>query len=180
MKREKIITSKEYYLSSLIFEDLEKIKLWRNSQMDFLRQFKPLTSKNQEQWWNDITNDEKSVIFSIISFNDDEIIGYCGLTNIHLLYSHAEISFITKEMEPTSAKYRIIFLEVLKMLAKFAFDNLNLNRIFTETYETRTDHIKILEDFGFIKEGVMREHVFKQGKFVNCIIHSVLRKEFKD
>ena len=66
------------------------------------------------------------------------------------------------------------------MLTKFAFNNLNLNRIFTETYETRTDHIKILEDFVFIKEGVLREHTFKQGKVVNSLIHSILRKEFKD
>ena len=38
--------------------------------------------------------------------------------------------------------------------------------------------LNILENFGFIQEGVLREHVYIKGKKHNCIIHSVLKNEY--
>ncbi len=178
--REKILENKSCYLTSLQHSDLEQIRVWRNTQMAVLRQYKPLTEKNQEDWWNSLATDSKSILFAIISANNDDLIGYCGLTNLDFLSSRAEISFLTKNGNDASQEYRRTFLETLNMLCIFAFQKLKLNRLFTETYGFRKDHIKILEEFGFVKEGVLREHVFKEGSFTNSEIHSILRKEFEN
>jgi RimJ/RimL family protein N-acetyltransferase len=178
--REKILQNKSCYLSSLQHTDLEQIRVWRNIQMAILRQYKPLTEKNQEDWWNSLAADTKTILFTIISSQSDDLIGYCGLTNVDFQNSRAEVSFLTKYANDAITEYRQTFLETLNMLCIFAFRKLKLNRLFTETFEFRKDHIKILEEFGFIKEGVLREHVFKEGSFTNSEIHSILRREFEN
>jgi len=48
--------------------------------------------------------------------------------------------------------------------------------VFTETYALRKHHINVLEDAGFELEGVMRDHVRIGGKFVDSLIHSLIKK----
>ena len=65
----------------------------------------------------------------------------------------------------------------MNFISKYAYNHLKLHKIWTETYGFRTNHISILEQFGMIKEGVLREHVFKDGERHNSIIHSKLKNE---
>lgn len=176
--RERILTGDRCFLSALRRDDLDLIRTWRNLQMAYLRQYKPLTERDQDEWWKALAADGSSILFAIISFKDDELVGYCGLTNIHLPYARAEVSFLTKYIDNEVPDYRETFLDVLRMLCTYAFKNMNLNRLYTETYEFRQHHIKILEEFGFVKEGVLREHVFKKDGFSNSVMHSILRHEF--
>jgi RimJ/RimL family protein N-acetyltransferase len=67
----------------------------------------------------------------------------------------------------------------LNELRKHAFNTLNFNKIWTETYEFRTNHINILESFGMKKDGILREHIYKKGKRYNSIVHSMLRREYE-
>ena len=57
------------------------------------------------------------------------------------------------------------------------FNDLELHRIFTETYEFRHEHIKILEDFGFKYEGTMREHLFVNNSPCDSHLHGLLAHE---
>ncbi len=178
--RDFILTGKKYGLASIEYPDLEKIRIWRNKQMENLRQFRPLTIKNQEKFWDSIANDEKTVLFAIIAKENENLIGYCGVVNIHPVYSHGELSFLVDDqIDQKGPVYREIHLECLHLLCDYAFNQLHLNRIFTETYEFRKEHIVNMERFGMVKEGILREHVFKNGTFCNSIIHSILKKEYQ-
>ena len=160
------------------FTDLENIKIWRNEQMSILRQWKPLTDSNQEKYWQIIASSSDSVLFSIIN-EKDELVGYCGLTNIDYISSRGELSFLLDtRIDSDISLHDKSLIAVLKMLCEYGFKHLNLNKIFTETYDYRKDHIKTLESFGLKKEGVLRKHVFKNGEYHDSIIHSILRNEY--
>ena len=58
---------------------------------------------------------------------------------------------------------------------KFAFKRLRLNRLYTETFQYRKNQIKILENFGFKKEGILRKHNIKNNKPVNVIVHAIIK-----
>lgn len=74
--------------------------------------------------------------------------------------------------------YREAFNVFLDMMKEFAFQAVKLNRIYTETYDIRPDHIGILENNGFVLERRMREQVKIQGKFVDSLIHGITKRDY--
>ena len=161
----------KYKLGTIEKNNIESIRTLRNNQMDILRQFKLINSVEQEEYFNKVHKDNTQILFSIL--DNDSFIGYCGLTNINYIYGTAEISFIVDTDD-----YENVFLFVLNELSKHAFNVLNLNKIWTETYEFRKNHINIIESFGMKQEGILREHVYKKGKRYNSIVHSLLKREY--
>lgn len=178
-----IIQSNNLFFTSLRRDELIKIMEWRNSQMNILRQFKPLTEINQNSWFENISTDPSQIIFSIYEKVNDEsiLIGYCGLTNICYKNRTGEISFLLDpEKGKLNSEYINYFKTVLTLLTTFAFNSLNLNKIFTETFSFRKVHISVIEEFGFYHEGTLREHIFENGKYCDSFIHSLLKKEWSN
>jgi len=170
------------YLCPLEKEYLLELKRWRNVQMKILRQFKPLTNFHQEKWYAHLKNDKSQVLFALMAGNLKKLkfIGYCGITNTDFKNRRGEISFLVDPRRSKRKKiYQKDFLAVLNMLCEYGFKELNLNKLFTETFEFWRDHIKILEEFGFQKEGELREQYFGGGKYFNSVIHSILLSEWK-
>jgi len=164
-------------------EHLSKLKDWRNSQMDILRQWKPLTDYNQEKWFQKISEDNTQVIFAILTPNEKgsnmDFIGYCGITYIDFRNRRGEISFLVSPVRVQDKKlYREDFLSVLYMLCQYGFEKLNLHKIFAETFAFREDHIKILEDFGFHLDGILRDHQFIKNQYQDSLFHSILYDEW--
>ncbi len=150
--------------------------------MDVLRQWKPLTEYNQEKWFQQISEDDTQIVFSIMVLdeqNNMNFIGYCGITNIDFKNRQGEISFL---VEPSRVQdkelYREDFLSTLYVLCQYGFGEINLHMLFTETFAFRKDHIKILEDFGFHLDGILREHHFTKGQYHDSLIHSILYDEW--
>lgn len=171
------------YLYPLSKEHLSKLKDWRNSQMNVLRQWKPLTEFNQEKWFQQISDDNTQVIFAIMSSDEQNkmsFIGYCGITNIDFKNRRAEISFLVNPIRAQDKKlYREDFLSVLYMLCQYGFERINLNKLFTETFAFREYHIKILEEFGFHLDGILRKHQFTKGQYHDSLNHSILYDEWQ-
>lgn len=169
-------------LSSLEKEHISELKEWRNSQMAVLRQYTPLTDFHQKKWHAHLKEDRSQVLFSLFAKNDNEpdLIGYCGLTNIDSKNRRGEISFLIDPARACKKEiYEKDFEAAMEMLCEYGFRNLNLHKIFTETFDFRGDHIKVIEGFGFCKEGELRDHCFVSGKYFNSIIHSLLFSEWE-
>jgi RimJ/RimL family protein N-acetyltransferase len=62
-------------------------------------------------------------------------------------------------------------------MKSLAFDVLGLQRLFTETYDIRNLHIATLEESGFMREGVMRQHLRIGVNSVDSIIHGCLKND---
>ena len=172
------------YLYPMEKKFLPKLKKWRNLQIKVLRQFKPLTNYDQEKWFESLYQNQNQVSFGIITFNEkygkDVLIGYCGITNIDFKNRRGEISFLVDPDRANDEKlYREDFLSVLHMLCKYGFEELNLNKLFTETFSFRKKHIEILEEFGFKSNGILRSHHFTNGQYYDSVIHSLLVSEWE-
>ena len=173
----------ERYLYPLSKEHLSKLKDWRNSQRDKLRQWKPLTDYNQEKWFQKISEENTQVFFAIMTPNEREknmsFIGYCGITGIDFINRRGEISFLVNSVRAQDKElYREDFLSALYMLCQYGFEEINLHKLFAETFAFREHHIKILEDFGFHHDGILRKHQFIKGQYHDSLIHSILYDEW--
>lgn len=170
----------EFSLKSIRVEDIESIRKWRNAQLDVLRQDKIITYEEQIKYFNDhilpekIKNEPRNILFSF--FRNDVLIGYGGLVHISWKDLRAEISFLLNPNYLSEVDYPLFFSSYLTLIKSIAFDDLKFNRLFTETFNIRQFHISILESNGFIKEGILKDHVIINGKHVDSIFHGCLNK----
>ena len=162
---------------------MQSIRKWRNDQIDVLRQNQFLTEEDQIEYFNTVikrTYDEKEpecMLFSLMLKNT--CIGYGGLTNIDWISKSAEISFVLDTNQIIESKvYRKHFLAFLNMIISLIFVELEFNRLFTETYDIRPLHIKILEEVGFKLEERLKKHVYIKSSYVDSLIHGFLRDDY--
>lgn len=169
-----------YKLRPLTYSDLLIIKDWRNKQIEILRQKKPLTDQDQKNYWERIQSSGREKLYAIEG-PDGKLCGYTGFVNLDMEYQKAEISFLVNpEIQEGMAKYAEIFSQSLVQLKEIAFAELGLNRVYTETYEFRKEHMEVIEKAGFKTEGRLREHVVKNGKHYDSIMHGFIKKDLTD
>ena len=64
---------------------------------------------------------------------------------------------------------------MLITLIKYGFNELNLNRIWCEVY-SNNNSIHLYKKLGFKSEGILREHVYKNGNYLNSHMLGMLKK----
>ena len=174
------IKYKNFSLENLNNFDIEKIRIWRNSQRKVLRQNNIISKKKQISYFNNYILDQTKKKFpEVILFGfkkDGILIGYGGLVYISWENKRAELSYLLKtELNKNQKIYENYSTKYFKLAKKFAFERLKLNRLYTETFIYRKKHMINLESSGFKKEGVLRKHNIKNNKTINVIVHSIIK-----
>ncbi len=109
---------------------------------------------------------------------DGEFLGYGGLTHIDWEQQRAEVSFLVDpERASDPERYECDLRAFLGFLQDWAFGELGLHRLFTETYAFREHHLSVLESAGFQPEGRMRDHVADPDSptgFADSLLHGLL------
>lgn len=106
--------------------------------------------------------------------NEGNTIGYFRLSNHSFvnknIYIGADIApeFIGKGF----AK------EAYKLFISFLFKEYELNKISLEVLSTNERAISLYNKLGFKQEGIKRQEVLKEDKFVDSIIMSILKEEY--
>jgi len=170
----------EFRLIPIRFEDRYKILKWRNEQIYHLRQNKPLEEKDQDAYFlTVIANlfDQENPGQILFSFMQGDIcIGYGGLVHINWIDKHAEISFIMDTSLEAShfANYWQYFLNLIEQVA---FEELAFHKISTFALDLRPKLYPVLENSGFGKEAVLKNHCLFNSEYVDVVIHSKFRAE---
>ncbi len=106
-----------------------KIMQWRNEQLYHLRQTKPLTEKDQDNYFHNVIEPQfnqdtpEQVLFSFL--HDNECIGYGGLVHIDWQDKNAEISFVM-DTKLENNYFGDLWRSFLKLIDMVAFDDLRL------------------------------------------------------
>ena len=169
----------DYSIFPIQKDDVELIRVWRNNQMNVLRQKKRIGKKDQEKYfikniWCNLDSDYPPQILMGLYFKDN-LIGYGGLVHISWEDKRAEVSFLLNpERMENFELYKKDFTHYLSLIKNLSLKQLKLNKLFSETYAFRERHISILEEAGFKKEGIMKEHIILNGRPIDSIIHGII------
>jgi diamine N-acetyltransferase len=68
--------------------------------------------------------------------------------------------------------------EATRLLVRWAFDTLNLNRVFLRVYADNARAIRCYEKVGFQSEGRLRQDRYQDGRYVDTVLMGLLREEF--
>src|SRR5688500_5529740 len=125
-----------YHICAIRDEDKELIRIWRNEQIDILRQSNVISKDVQENYFKNVVTqlfeveNPQQLLFSF--FENNKFIGYGGLVHIDWKSKNAEISFLV-ETERNN-KFQIFKRDMtafLKLIFTVAFEELHFHKLHT-------------------------------------------------
>lgn len=69
--------------------------------------------------------------------------------------------------------------EVVQILTSYGFENLNLHRVYLGVNSLNLAAVKSYEKSGFVREGELRDVIYRNGTYYNVIQMSLLRAEYQ-
>ena len=165
---------KNVNLRSLEIDYLGILKKWRNDKItrNHTREYRLLNMINQKQWFETIHKDNppKFLMFGVID-KRKKLVGVCGLTYIDWKNRHCEISIILylKNWQKTKEAK-----ETISLLINYGFGELNMHRLWVEIFDTIPENVKLFESLNFIREGILRDKLWRNKKWHDSYIYSKL------
>jgi UDP-4-amino-4,6-dideoxy-N-acetyl-beta-L-altrosamine N-acetyltransferase len=158
-------------------EDLEMIRLWRNSPdvSKYMYTNAEITPTQQEIWFNKIASEDNSKYW-IIEFANKKI-GLVYIVDIDNKNSKCYWGFYLGD---SSVRGRGIGGKIEYNLLKYVFEELKLNKLCGEVFAFNKNVIKMHEKFGFKQEGYLKQHINKNGEFLDVVVIGLLKSEWDD
>ncbi|MGE7691295.1 GNAT family N-acetyltransferase [Lysinibacillus sp. NPDC097214] len=132
-------------------------------------------SKNEMIWYEKIFEDQSGLRWLIEEPITKKVIGTCGFLNYEKAHNRIEIGY---DLIPSYWR-KGVMKETLSTIIHFAFTKMNINKIEAKVDPENISSIRLLEKLNFYQEGILREHEFEKGKYVDLINFSILKREYK-
>ena len=122
-----------------------------------------------------ITRGRDDVMFVVGVDGEDAPIAATGLHGFNWIARSAEFGILIDADHHRRGYGREVSAEMLR----YAFDDLNLHRV---TLRVRADHDagrRCYQSVGYVEEGVGREEMYADGRYVDCIHMAMLASEWR-
>ena len=173
------IVGKKLYLRGLEKDDLRgNMFRWANdSEVTYYiyTGLMPNSIELMEEEYNRLIRSDKDVIFAICDKKTDTHIGNVGLYTINWIARSVEYRIIIGEKKFWGKGYGT---ESARLVIDYGFNKLNLNKIWLGVNAENKAAVKSYKNAGFAHEGVLREEIYRNGKYYDAIRMSILRKEY--
>jgi len=133
----------------------------------------PPTLEDEREWYERRRGDPESVMWSIET-HDGRLAG-----NVELrLTPRAERAEMGIAIQDKSLWSQGLGTDAVRLVLRYAFEDLDLNRVELTTDEENARAVRCYEKCGFRREGLLRQHRLVDGKFGNTVMMAVLRAEW--
>jgi len=128
-----------------------------------------------EKWFKTPLSSDDFVMLVIERNSDGRVLGFVAYYTTHPILKLLEIGFQVFSQEDRGKGYAT---EAVNLLLKFLFSSKNVERIQATTHVENLSSQKVLEKNGFKREGELRCSLYRNGKYHNTYIYSILRSEW--
>ncbi len=115
------------------------------------------------------------LVLGIAKKDGDLLVGLTGLHDIQRNARHAVFGIAIGAKDDWGKGFGT---EATALMVRHAFETLNLNRVWLLVHEDNARGIRAYEKAGFRREGLLRQHGFREGRYVNEVLMGVLREEW--
>lgn len=137
----------------------------------------PETLAEEEKWFESISAYKDTYRFAIEALDGGKYIGECGVCGVDWKNSSAGISIFIGDRGYWGKGYGS---DAVKILISFIFNEMNMNKIRLNVYSFNERAMRCYKKCGFKVEGVLREEIYRGGKYYDTIAMGLLRREYLD
>ena len=138
--------------------------------------YRPINLQTEVEFIERLYKSEHDVVFGIAVRETDALIGVTGLHQMDFKNRRVVFGIFIGEKSAWGKGYGT---EATALITGYAFATLNMNRVGLEVYEDNERGIKAYERVGFKREGILRQMMYREGRYWNVIIMSILREEWE-
>ncbi len=135
----------------------------------------PVSATEQEKWFASAIQDKNNLRFVIETLNDGAI-GIATLSGIDWKNRRAThgIKLINRR-----TRQKGVGTDTVMAIMRYAFDELNLNRLDGSWFEDNIPSQKLYTKCGWSVEGCKRDYIYKNGHYRNLIIVGILKTDYE-
>lgn len=168
------------YLRALEPEDYKTSIKWRKDDeiWKMLGGTKYFVSEAYEKKWVENTIVEsKDLKLAVCLFENDKYIGNVYMTDINMINRSCESHILIGERDYWGQGYA---REALMLACKYMFEERNMHRIQANIIESNKSSLRMHEKCGYKIDGILRDAVYKAGRYQNMYVLSLLKEDVID
>lgn len=112
-----------------------------------------------------------------IHAEDGTLIGVAYVANISTHNRHCKVGITIGDRDYWGKHYG---RDALRVVLAYCFDDLEMHRVGTDTFEYNDAWRKLVEWAGFTKEGSVREYLYRDDAFWDKDIYGILEPEYRE
>lgn len=110
---------------------------------------------------------------------DGKLIGQCGLNGFEENKGTAHRCELGIAIGDKAYWGRGYGREAIRVLLDYAFRHWNVNRVWLRTNSTNERALRCYRACGFVEEGRLREHEWRNGQYADTVVMGILRTEWE-
>jgi RimJ/RimL family protein N-acetyltransferase len=166
-------------------DDLPRYVKWFSDPdlRGYLAMHLPLSQAEEEKWFEQsLANKDRNTQAWAIDAQPADMavgpwmhIGGCGLHEIEWRHRWGELGIMIGARDYWGRGYGT---DAVQTLTAWAFDTLNLNRVFLRVFADNARAIRCYEKVGYQHEGRLRQHNYHNGAYRDVLLMGLLRSDW--
>jgi len=172
------LSGKKAGLRGLRREDLPALgRWWDDAEVTHLLEMgaRPSREKELESFWRMASESEDNIVFAICDPADGRLLGTCGLYAISWICRRAQFNILIGEKDVWD---RGVGSDAARLILDYAFAKLNLESVQLGVNAENKRAIASYRKVGYVHEGTRRRFVYRNGRYYDISVFSVLRDEY--
>jgi RimJ/RimL family protein N-acetyltransferase len=171
-----MLQGKRVRLRAIERSDISRCVAWLNDPevIRYLTLYMPLSHEDEARWFEQYLQDSRRKVLAIET-ETGEYIGNIGLEAIDWKNRCAELGIFIGEKAFWGQGYGT---DAVRTLLRFAFEELNLNRVELRVFAFNERARRCYLHCGFVEEGRQRQAHYTEGRYHDVILMSILRAEW--
>lgn len=180
-------SDENYFMRPVGEDDLPLLAKHRNSQLTWngLTDIFPKWSHDQVKWLRlmsptnmyfiveDIRKPDLPEGYTLLS-NFGQPVGLIRITDIDFVNSNSCVGLDVFE----DFRGQGNAVKIMRMIQSYSFNYLNMHRLWLLVKEDNIPAIKTYRRTGFRHEGIMRDHIYRDGKYYNYLLMGISKEEW--
>lgn len=176
----RMLVGERLYLRPIERADTDRCRRWINDPeaSRYLLYVRAVGEAGEESWIAsmDDKNAPDSLHLAIVLKKGDRHIGNVGFHNIDWVHRHAVTGTLIGEKDCWGLGYAS---EAKGLLLAHGFDSMGLHHVTATAFAENVRSCRQLEKSGYMLEGRLREHVFREGRWHDDLMYGILENDWR-
>ena len=126
----------------------------------------PASMSDEQQWIGQQTSYTRGEYQFAVEDGEGDLVGRCGVTRLDWTNRVGELAI----MIGAPYRGRGYGKEAMALLCDFCFQEMNLHKLKVSVLAFNAPAIRCYEGCGFIREGVLRQEIFRRGQYQDVVL----------